>query len=50
MEMLDHEKDATMAPIETPAMPTENVVENVEQLPEPVETAPIDGEQKHVSI
>ena len=50
MEMLDHEKDATMAPIETPAMPTENVVENVEQLPEPVETAPIDGEQKHVTI
>lgn len=50
MEMLDHEKDATMAPIETPAMPTENVVEIVEQLPEPVETAPIDGEQKHVTI
>lgn len=50
MEMLDHEKDATMAPIETPAMPTENVVEIVEQLPEPVETAPIDVEQKHVTI
>ena len=50
MEMLDHEKDATIAPIETPAMPTENVVENVEQSLDPIEALPNEEGQKYVTV
>lgn len=50
MEMLDHEKDATIAPIETPAMQTENVVENVEQLLDPIEALPNEEGQKNVTV
>ena len=38
MEMLDHEKEATLAPTELLAKSTENVEENVEQLQESNET------------
>lgn len=50
MEMLDHEKDATIAPIETPAMQTENVVENVEQLLDPIGALPNEEGQKNVTV
>lgn len=39
MEMLDHEKDATLASNETPTMPAENVVESVESV-ESIEATP----------
>ena len=48
--MLDHEKDATIAPIETPAMQTENVVENVEQLLDSIEALPNEEGQKNVTV
>lgn len=50
MEMLDHEKDATLASVELPAMPTEDAVNNLENLEVIDLEIESSNEQKQVSL